>query len=292
MIISASRRTDIPAFFGDWFMDMAGKGEALVRNPVNPNQVSRIALDPDNVECIVFWTKNARNFIHRLDELDRAGYRYYFQYTLNAYGDDIEKNVDAEGAAETFIELSKLKGGKRVVWRYDPVIVNGKYSIAYHAGNFRRLCAKLSGYTERCIISFVDSYRFLADAFRDHGIRELNESEIHEIADAFSRTAGEYGIALSSCCEAADLSRYNISRGRCIDNELINELFGLNIKYKKDTGQRPGCCCRASRDIGAYNTCLHNCVYCYAKRRGPAFPPCSPDGLSAPISLCFPSHLP
>jgi hypothetical protein len=268
VIISASRRTDIPAFFGGWFMDRIQEGSALVKNPVNPNQVSRIALDPDNVECIVFWTKNVKRFIPCLDELDEDGYRYYFQYTLNGYGDDIEKNVDAEEAADAFIELSKRIGGKRVVWRYDPVIVNGKYSAAYHAGNFGRLCAKLCGFTEKCVISFVDGYRFLADAFREHGIGELSVSQIYEIADAFSRTAGEYGVALSSCCEAADLSRYNISRGRCVDNELINETFGLNIKYKKDSGQRPGCGCCASRDIGAYNTWLHNCVYCYA-RRGP-----------------------
>jgi hypothetical protein len=266
VIISASRRTDIPAFFGDWFMDRIGEGRVAVRNPVNPKQISHIPLDPDHAECIVFWTKNAKNFIRHLDELEKAGYRYYFQYTLNGYGDNIEKNVDAESAAKAFIELSKLAGRKRLVWRYDPVIVNDRYSAAYHAENFKRLCAKLSGFTERCVISFVDRYSFLADTFRDHGIRELYDSEIHAIAGSVSKTAKEYGISLSSCCETVDLSQYDIGRNKCIDNELINELFDLNIKYKKDPGQRPGCGCSASRDIGAYNTCLHECVYCYAKR--------------------------
>lgn len=279
MIISASRRTDIPAFFGAWFMERIGEKHVLVGNPVNPKQISRIALDPEHVDCIVFWTKNAKNFIRRLDELEKAGYRYYFQYTLNCYGNDIEKNIDAESAAEAFIELSKLAGKKRVVWRYDPVIVNDRYSAEYHAENFKRLCARLSGFTEKCVISFVDGYAFLADAFRNHNIKELTESQIHEIAGGISRTAEEYGISLASCCETIDLSQYNIGRSKCVDNELINELFGLNIKYKKDAGQRPGCGCCASRDIGAYNTCLHGCVYCYAMRgsRKPGCDPSSPD---------------
>ncbi|MDR0710343.1 MAG: DUF1848 domain-containing protein [Spirochaetaceae bacterium] len=266
MIISASRRTDIPAFFGDWFMNRIRGKEVLVRNPMNPNQISRIALDPEYVDCIVFWTKNVKNFMRHLDELERAGYRYYFQYTLNGYGKDIEKNIDAESAAEAFIALSKLIGKKRIIWRYDPIIINGKYGVKYHAENFKRLCAKLSGFTERCVISFVDGYGFLADAFREHNIGELTDSAMREIADGISGTAGENGISITSCCETIDLSEYNIGRGKCIDNELINKLFGLNIGYKKDTGQRRGCGCCVSRDIGAYNSCLHDCVYCYAKR--------------------------
>ncbi|MDR1351866.1 MAG: DUF1848 domain-containing protein, partial [Treponema sp.] len=249
-----------------------------VRNPVNPGQISRIDLDPEGTECIVFWTKNAKDFIGRLDELEKAGYRYYFQYTLNGYGGDIEKNIDAEDAAEAFIELSKLIGRKRVIWRYDPVIVNGRYTAAFHAENFKRLCAKLSGFTEKCVISFVDGYGFLAETFRDHNIREPAEAQMREIADVISRAAAEHGISPASCCETIDLAEYNIGRNKCIDNELINELFDLNIRYKKDTGQRRDCGCHASRDIGAYNTCLHGCVYCYAKRgnRKPVCDPASP----------------
>jgi hypothetical protein len=268
VIISASRRTDIPAFFGIWFMNRIRGKNVLVRNPMNPGQISRIALDPEHVDCIVFWTKNAKNFIRHLDELEKAGYRYYFQYTLNCYGNDIEKNIDAESAAEAFTALSGLIGKKKVIWRYDPVIVNDKYGAKYHEENFKRLCARLSGFTERCVISFVDAYGFLADAFRVHNIKELTESQIHEIADGISKTAEEYGISITSCCEKIDLSEYHIGRNKCVDNELINELFGLNIRYKKDTGQRRECGCCASRDIGTYNSCLHDCVYCYAKRGG------------------------
>ncbi|MDR1412098.1 MAG: DUF1848 domain-containing protein [Spirochaetaceae bacterium] len=278
MVISASRRTDIPAFFGDWFMNRIREKMVLAGNPVNPGQISRIDLDPGHVDCIVFWTKNAKGFIRHLDELEKAGYRYYFQYTLNCYGGNIEKNLDAESAAEAFIHLSRLIGKKRVVWRYDPVIVNDRYTAAFHAENFRRLCAKLSGFTEKCVISFVDGYGFLADAFRDYNIKELAEPQIRKIAGIVSGVAGEYGISPVSCCERVDLAEYNIGRSKCIDNELINGLFDLNIKYKKDAGQRPGCGCHASRDIGAYNSCLHDCVYCYAKRgrRKPLCDPVSP----------------
>ncbi|MDR0451945.1 MAG: DUF1848 domain-containing protein [Treponema sp.] len=278
VIVSASRRTDIPAFFGGWFMNRVREKYALARNPVNPKQVSRIELDPGHTACIVFWTKNATNFIRRLDELEKAGHRYYFQYTVNCYGSDIEKDVDAEGAAEAFVALSKLIGKKRVIWRYDPVIVNDRYDTAFHAENFKRLCAKLAGFTEKCVISFVDGYGFLADAFREHGIKELAEAQIRRIAGGISRAAAEHGISPASCCESVDLAEYNIGRSRCIDHELINGLFGLNIGYKKDAGQRPGCGCCASRDIGAYNSCLHGCVYCYAKRgaRKPACDPASP----------------
>jgi hypothetical protein len=268
VIISASRRTDIPAFFGGWFMNRIREKNVLVRNPMNPGQISRIALDPEHVDCVVFWTKNAKNFIRHLDELEKAGYRYYFQYTLNCYGNDIEKNIDAESAVETFTALSGLIGKKKVIWRYDPVIINDKYGAKYHAENFKRLCARLSGFTERCVISFVDSYGFLVAAFRDHNIKELTEFQIHEIAGSISKTAEEYGISITSCCETIDLSEYHIGRNKCVDNELINELFGLNIGYKKDTGQRRECGCCVSRDIGAYNSCLHDCVYCYAKRGG------------------------
>jgi hypothetical protein len=263
---SASRRTDIPAFLGGWFMDRIREKEVLVKNPMNPKQISRLSLDPEHVDCIVFWTKNAKNFMPHLEELEGAGYRYYFQYTLNHYGNDIEKNIDAESAMDAFIALSKLTGKKRVIWRYDPIIVNNKYSVKYHLENFKSLCARLSGFTEKCVISFVDSYSFLADAFREHNIGELTHSEMREIADGISGAAEENGISLTSCCETIDLSEYHIGRNKCVDNELINELFGLNLEYKKDTAQRRGCGCCVSRDMGAYNTCLHDCVYCYAKR--------------------------
>jgi hypothetical protein len=266
MIISASRRTDIPAFFGEWFMDRIREKKVLVKNPRNPSVVSEISLNPEQVQCIVFWTKNAKNFIQHLGEIERAGHRYYFQYTLNSYGNDIEKNLDAKSAMEAFIALSKLIGKEKVICRYDPLIINDKYTVEYHVKKFKELCEKLGGFTEKCVISFIDSYRFLSNAFKDNNITELTDVQIQELSGSLSSTAKEYGIPLSTCCERIDLSPYNIARNKCVDDELINKLFGLNIAYKKDPGQRRECGCYVSRDIGAYNTCQHGCVYCYARR--------------------------
>jgi hypothetical protein len=247
-------------------MDRIREKEVSVKNPRNPGSVSRVSLAKEDVECIVFWTKNAANFLRCLDELEKAGHRYYFQYTLNAYGNDIERQVDAKSATEAFIALAKLIGKKKVIWRYDPVIVNSIYTVEYQVKKFRALCEKLSGFTEKCVISFVDGYRFLAGAFREHDITELSGGQMREIAGGISVVAAEYGIPLASCSEGIDLSAYHIRGNKCVDNDLINELFGLTLNYKKDSGQRGECGCCVSRDIGAYNTCLHGCVYCYAKR--------------------------
>jgi hypothetical protein len=266
MIISASRRTDIPAFFGEWFMDRLREKRVAVKNPRNPKIISEVSLDPEDVDCIVFWTKNAKNFMRYLDEIERTGHRYYFQYTLNSYGNSIEKNLDAKSAAEAFIALSKLIGKKKIIWRYDPVIINDTYTVEYHLKNFGELCEKLNRFTEKCVISFVDRYSFLANAFKEYNITELSDDQIREIAGGISVIAAKYAIPLASCCEGIDLSKYNIRGNKCVDDELINELFGLRIKYKKDPGQRRECGCCVSRDIGAYNTCPHGCVYCYARR--------------------------
>ncbi|MDR3337076.1 MAG: DUF1848 domain-containing protein [Treponema sp.] len=280
MIISASRRTDIPAFYGEWFVNRIREGEVWVRNPMNPKSISKISLDPAYVECIVFWTKNPANFIPYLEKIEKAGHRYYFQFTLNPYDDDIEPNIDKNKAVETFITLSKLIGREKVIWRYDPIIVNSKYTAAYHSSSFRTLCEKLAAYTEKCVISFVDNYSFLSGVFKESGIKELDDSQIEEIANSISVIAKEYGVPLAACSEKIDLAKYGIGANKCVDNELINRLFNLNIKYKKDPGQRPACACAAGRDIGSYNTCGHNCVYCYAMRgkRGalPAGDPASP----------------
>jgi hypothetical protein len=266
MIISASRRTDIPAFYGEWFVNRIRAGEVWVRNPMNPKSISKISLDPAGVECIVFWTKNPFNFIPCLEKIEKAGHRYYFQFTLNPYDDDLEPNIDKNKTVETFITLSKLAGREKVIWRYDPIIVNSKYTAAYHYEHFKKLCEKLSPYTEKCVISFVDNYNFLSGAFKEFGIKELDDSQVGEIANSISVIAKEYGVPLAACSEKIDLAKYGIAPNKCVDDELINKLFNLNIKYKKDASQRPACACAASRDIGSYNTCGHACVYCYAMR--------------------------
>jgi hypothetical protein len=267
LIISASRRSDIPAFQGEWFMECLRSGEVFVKNPVNRAQVSRIDLSPPAVDCIVFWTKDPAPFLPFLDELDDRGYPYYFQFTLTPYGRDLEPGLpEKEALLETFCRLSHRLGRERVVWRYDPIVLNPRYDLAFHAGQFEKFCRVLGEKTEKCVISFVDGYGFLKRDFEELGIRELTAPEIDGIAGTLGPLAQNHGLALASCCEKAELERYGIGRNRCVDGELINRIFGLNLARKKDPGQREHCLCAASRDIGAYHSCLHGCRYCYAGR--------------------------
>jgi hypothetical protein len=266
MILSASRRTDIPAFFGDWLMDCFGKKKVLVRNPVNPKMVSEIALDPDLIDCIVFWTKDPRNFLSRLSEIDALGYRYYFQFTLTAYDSSIERNLDKTNILDAFIALSERLGKEKVIWRYDPVFINDTFTLQYHREYFELLCRALCKHTNKCVVSFVDQYPFLKESFKRNNIRPLSDGETDEAAKALSAIGKNYGLPLFTCCEKIGLEQYGIGRNKCIDAELIERLFNLKVKPKKDPSQRVNCGCCVSRDIGTYNTCLHDCVYCYAKR--------------------------
>jgi hypothetical protein len=170
------------------------------------------------------------------------------------------------------MELSDLIGKKKVIWRYDPIIINDKYTLGYHEAHYGVLHEKLSRYTEKCVISFIDEYFFLKDEFKKLNIHELNDEEIEKVSAIIASAAnsGENScgtkLAVASCSEKVLLTQYGITRNKCIDETLINELFNLNIKYKKDQSQRKECACAQSRDIGAYNTCSHGCVYCYARR--------------------------
>lgn len=174
MIISASRRTDIPAFYSEWFLNRIKEGYAIVRNPMN-NKPVRILLSPDIVDCIVFWTKNPIPMIPRLDEL--KDYCYYFQFTLTGYGRDVEANLPDKKneLIPAFKQLSDKIGPERVIWRYDPILINEKYSMEYHIEAFSYLASSLKGYTEKCVISFVDMYAKNMKAMHDLGVRDITE---------------------------------------------------------------------------------------------------------------------
>jgi hypothetical protein len=278
MIISASRRTDIPAFFGEWLYNRLLEKRVLVRNPMNPLTVTEIPLEGGLVECIVFWTKDPANFLRFLPKIDRLGYRYYFQFTLTPYDSSIERNIDKSRLSETFIRLSEMSGREKVIWRYDPVIINGTFTLDYHRERFESLCKKLHHYTEKCVISFIDNYSFLNAAFNDNSITALSTEKMIETAELLSSIAGRYGLPLYTCCEKIDLERFGILHNKCVDDGLIDRLFNIEAGARKDPSQRSGCGCCVSRDIGAYNTCAHGCVYCYAHRGTAAgiYDPASP----------------
>lgn len=263
MIISASRRTDIPAFFSDWFYNRIDEGFVLVRNPMNIHQVSKISLSPKVVDCLVFWTKNPKRFITRLNELQ--SYYYYFQYTINGYGKSIEPNVPLlSDSIATFIELSKKIGRKRMVWRYDPILLTDDFSVKYHIKKFEHISSELSKYTDRCVISFIDYYKNITKNILPIKSKEISKEQLFEIADAFSAVCMKFNLELVTCAEEIDLTKFLIPHGRCIDEKLIEEISGFSLNLGKDKNQRLECGCVASIDIGAYNTCAHGCLYCYA----------------------------
>nr|WP_319520790.1 DUF1848 domain-containing protein [uncultured Sphaerochaeta sp.] len=264
MILSASRRTDIPALYADWFLNRIRERYVLNRNPINPSQVSRIDLSPELIDCIVFWTKNPAPLIPKLKELDP--YHYYFQFTLTPYGQDVEPGLPSKHTSlvETFLHLSERIGKERVIWRYDPILLTDTYTISHHIQAFSDFASLLKDATEQCIISFIDFPTRKFSEMSDLGYRSPDFNEMHTIARAFSAIAQENGITLATCAEDIDLAAYGIAHGKCIDDALISRISGKPLTLKKDTNQRAACGCVQSVDIGMYNTCTHGCKYCYA----------------------------
>lgn len=264
MILSVSRRTDIPAFYAEWFMERLRQKYVLVRNPFNTHSISRIPLSPENVDAIVFWTKNSKPIHRYLDEIDNLKYKYYFQYTITPYKKDLEEEVqDKKEIVETFQTLSKKIGSEKVILRYDPVILSDNYTIDFHKKAFARLCDLLAPYTKKIVFSFLDDYKKISKNIKQLNIKEISAEEMCIMAEYFADTAKKYNLKIESCAEQIDLERFGINHGKCIDNELIEKITGYKLSVGRDN-QRNACGCIKCIDIGEYNTCMHKCLYCYA----------------------------
>lgn len=275
MIISVSRRSDVPAFFGDWFMNRLRAGWASVVNPFNANQVRRVSLQPGQVDALVFWTKNPAPFVPHLDELDAKGFNYYFLFTLNHYPRFLEPGLPPlHERLNSFRALSDRLGAERVVWRYDPIIISSATPPEYHEKTFGQLAQELEGRTRRVVISFMQTYAKLRPrlkrAGQERGVEFVDykdgshETELRHLSSQLAQIAGRHGLEMRACAEERDLSGVGIKPSACIDATLINRLFGLDLPPGRDPHQRGACGCAPSVDIGAYNTCSHACLYCYA----------------------------
>lgn len=264
MIISASRRTDIPAFYSQWFFNRIKEGYVLVPSPYNPKMISKVRLDPSVVDCIVFWTKNPAPIIAKLDKLQ--DYKYYFQFTLNPYGEKLEINLPSIAKRiETFKRLSDKIGKDKVIWRYDPILTNEEYNVSFHKETFARIADGLKDHTERCMLGFIDHYQHIRAAVGQFNIKPLIKEDIEEMAISFRQTMNAYPtIELDTCTVKVDLRHLGIPTGLCIDKALIERIIGYPILAKKDKNQRHVCNCTESIDIGTYESCLNGCVYCYA----------------------------
>lgn len=270
MIISASRRTDIPAFYSSWFMNRIREGFCLVPNPFNSKQVSRISLAPGHVDCIVFWTRDPRPLLPHLSLLDAEGYRYYFLITLLNNPRAIDPFAPpVKTSVETFKRLSDRIGPGRVIWRYDPILLSTVTDAHFHKESFSLLARELRGSTARSIISLATIYRKLRgrlSCLEQNGIRvrEPEDLETADLMTSLAAAAKENGMEILSCAQERNLSDFGILPGKCVDDALIRELFGIEVSHRKDPSQRKACGCVESRDIGMYDTCRFGCVYCYA----------------------------
>lgn len=273
MIISASRRTDIPSFYSKWFFNRIKEGYVLVRNPYNNKQVSKILINPDDTDAIVFWTKNPTKMFKNLNTL---AIPHYFQFTMTNYNKDIEQNLNLTQTDKIIIfkQLVSIldrdkwnQGNKRVILRYDPIFLTDYYSIDFHLESFEKYLYYLKGYHEKCVISFLDYYKSMEKRMAQINIKPFTTDDKYYISKRMSDIAKKYNVELSTCCEDMNLKELNIHPNSCIDVNLINRVFNLNLSYKKDSNQRKTCECSQSVDIGVYNTCYHRCIYCYAMNK-------------------------
>ncbi len=264
MILSVSRRTDIPNYYSDWFIARIKEGFLYVRNPMDAHQISRIDLSPKVVDCIVFWTKNPANMIEKLEDLQK--YMYYFQFTLTGYGKDVEPNLPnkRKEVIPTFKRLSEKIGKERVIWRYDPILINKRYTMDYHRKAFEEIASNLEDDTEKVVISFVDFYSKTQRNTRGLDIRQITNEERVELAGEMARIASKYHLIIETCAEQINLNEVGILHGSCIDKKRIERLLGCKLIVEKDKNQRGACGCFESVEVGAYNTCLNGCKYCYA----------------------------
>jgi len=274
LIISASRSTDLPGFYSDWFIERLRRGYLVKRNPYS--QIAE-TISFSKTRLIVFWTKNPEPMFKYLDEIDQKGIGYYFQYTLNDYEkDNLEPNLPSlQKRIDNFRTLSDKIGKERIVWRFDPLIQTDLISKDNLLDKVHGVMSQLKGGTEKLVISFCDYYKKVVRKLDDAGVkyRVFSEDDINYVAEHLGEMGKEFGIEVATCAENYDLSPHGIGRNKCIDDDLIRRAFSKDDVLMefigdgaglKDPGQRKLCGCIVSKDIGEYHTCLHLCKYCYA----------------------------
>jgi len=288
VVVSASRATDIPAFFADWFSKRLTAGYCAWVNPFNANQ--KLYVSFAKTRAFVFWSKNPKPLFQYLQQVEDLGIGYYFQFTLNDYdAEKLEPGVASlDKRIETFLELSQRIGPERVIWRFDPLLIGRGLTAEGLLEKINEVAERIQGATQKLVISFADisAYRKVQSNLGKTGgaFREMNAAEIETISAGLVDLRRRTGLVVGTCAENVDLSRYGITHNRCVDDELLAKLYPddrqlmtflgrssqddlfseMPVKVKKDPGQRKECGCIVSKDIGSYNTCPHLCNYCYA----------------------------
>lgn len=264
MILNTGGRTDTVQYYTDWLLRRFEEGYVLTRNPLFPSKVQRYELSPDKVDCVVFCSKNYRPILPRLREITDS-FPTYFHYTITAYGKDIEPGVPSiKKSMETLIDLSRLVGKQRIAWRYDPVLLTKEYTIERHLETFEEMAGVLAPYIDRCIFSFVEMYKKLETNMPE--LIPLSQEDMNTLAKGLGSIAQKYGIHIQTCGTNGDYTPYGIHSSGCMTLDILGIANGIVFKNLKHKGLRQGCHCIESRDIGAYDTCLNGCKYCYANK--------------------------
>lgn len=266
-VISASRRTDIPTFYMPWLMNRLAAGAVQVPNPYN-GQMYTVSLLPEDVHSIVFWSKNFAPFVPFYGELADRGYRFYAQYTITGGPRALEPHVpDWTRGVATFKQLAAQTSPRHVLWRFDPIVLTNELRPDFYLKRFREIAAALHGATERCTFSFATYYGKVARRLKLAGIayQEPPLAVQQQMVAAMAAIAAEHGLTLYACCQE-HLINGQVKQARCVDGDLLADLFPDRPLVKASKPTREGCGCVVSKDIGSYDTCPHGCLYCYANQ--------------------------
>ena len=261
MILHTGLRTDIPAFYPEWFANRLKAGQVLVRNPYNPELITKYRISPEVVDVISFCTKNPAPMFPYMELLQEYG-QYWF-VTITPYGKEIEPGVpEKEKVLESFRQLSAMVGIDSIGWRYDPIFVSEEYCVERHIRDFEEMAAGLAGYTHTCVISFIDLYQKVLRNFPE--VREVCREDRITLAKEFVRIGKRYDIVIKSCAEGTELAQYGVDCGGCMTVSTYEKAIDCTLSVPNTKGARPECDCVLGSDIGAYHSCGHLCKYCYA----------------------------
>lgn len=261
MILNTGLRTDIPAFFSEWFYNRIKEGHIYVRNPYNKNQIYKYKLNPELIDCIIFCTKNPQPMFKEIDKISQFNQLWFI--TITPYDNDIEPNVPhIEKVIESFKYLSNLIGKEKIIWRYDPILINEKYNLDYHIKSFNKIAKNLSNYTDEAIISFIDLYEKTKRNFPN--VKKVTIEETLKIGKEFSKIGKEHNIKIKTCAEGNNLEKFGIDSSGCMTKEVIERAIGSKLNIPKRKVRSGQCECILNNDIGEYNSCGHGCLYCYA----------------------------
>ena len=265
MIINTGGRTDTVNYYSDWLLNRFEEGHVYSRNPLFPNHITKYTLHPSIVDCVVFCSKNYRPVLPNLHRItDR--FNVFCHYTITAYGKDVEPNVpDIDRSIGTLIELSAKVGRKCIAWRYDPVLLTEKYTVDYHLKMFDYMASRLAPYVSFCVFSFVEMYKRLE--YNMPELIPLTDKDKETLAEGMGATARKYGLPLQTCGTSESYGRYGIACSGCMTAVNLGNALGCRFKKMAHKGTRVGCSCMPTRDIGAYNTCLNGCKYCYPNKK-------------------------